>query len=235
LAITAAFAARGATGFGAAAVAVPLTSLVFPVQVVIPVIAILQFLSMSEFSIRNWRAVAWRAVLHLIPAMMVGVGLGLFLFATVGPGAITKGLGICVIAYAAYVLATSGRPAKAQRRLPWPLAALLNRTSTFLGAAFGSAASTFHAIYLNALRLSRDTFRATMTMVMLTQIVVRVVGYGGIGAISRSVLLLALAGLPLMAAGAWVGERFVARIDPQTFTRIVGTLLLFSGTALMFK
>lgn len=235
LAVMAAFAVRGAAGFGAAAVAVPLTALVFPVQVVIPVIALLQFVSMSEYGIRNWRAVQWRELLHLAPAMVIGVACGTFLFATVQHGALTKGLGICVIAYAIYVLATSGRTAQPERRMPWPVAYLFNMTSALIGTTFGSAASTFYVIYLNALRLPRDTFRATITVVMLMLAAIRVVGYAGVGVISVRVLLLALAALPMMAAGAWLGERFVARIDQQTFTKTVGTLLVISGTALLFK
>lgn len=61
--------------------------------------------------------------------------------------------------YALWAMITAGRQAGGPRRLPWPISATLNTAGALVGALFGSAASPFYAIYLSALRLSRDAGR----------------------------------------------------------------------------
>lgn len=236
LSIVLGFGVRGAAGFGAAAVATPLAALVAPATLVIPVIALLQLVSTTEYGLRNWRSVEWPELSRLAPMMLVGIGTGLYLFATVDPASISKGLGVCVIGYASYVLTTAGRRATDRvRRIPWPVAAGLNWTGGLIGALFGGASSPFYAIYLNALKLPRDAFRATMTMIVLVQVVLRITGYAGIGVFTLTSIVFALCALPLMAAGAYLGEKLVKHVAEQTFTRIVGVAMLASGSALILK
>ncbi|MCC7083055.1 MAG: sulfite exporter TauE/SafE family protein [Burkholderiales bacterium] len=236
LAIVIGFGVRGAAGFGAAAVATPLAALVAPAQLVIPVIALLQLLSNSEYCVRNWRSVAWSELRRLAPVMTIGVATGLYLFATIDPKTISKGLGVCVIGYAAYVLATSARRSeRTAYRISRPIAGALNWTGGLIGALFGGASTPFYAIYLDTVGLSRDTFRATMTTIVLAQVVLRIAGYAGVGVFSLTSLALAACAVPLMALGAFFGERLVERVPERTFTAIVGIALLASGTALTLK
>lgn len=233
--VTAAFAVRGATGFGSAAVAVPLAALALPVLIVIPVIANLQLLSTAEFSARNWRRVVWPEMLRIVPFLVLGVLVGLYLFYQLDARVIAKGLGLFVIAYAIYAMATAGRTEDAPRRLPWPVAVSLNTGGAFIGALFGGASSPFYVIYLRALRLSRDAFRATMTMVILVQVVLRIGGYAGMGLFDTSALLMSAIALPFMLLGGKLGDVIAERVPVQTFNRIVGVVLLVSGTALVLK
>ena len=181
LVVVGAFAVRGATGFGSAAIATPLATLVLPVQFVIPVVASLQLWSTTEYSVRNWRHVDWREMLRIAPFLVAGAVLGLYLFYTLDARAIAQGLGVIVIVYAIYAMATAGREQGVEGRLSWPIAVGLNTAGSFVGALFGGASSPFYVIYFKALRLSRDAFRATMSMVVLVQVVLRIGGYAGMG------------------------------------------------------
>jgi uncharacterized membrane protein YfcA len=233
--VTAAFMVRGATGFGSAAVAVPLAALVMPVQFVIPVVAGLQLLSTAEFSARNWRAVEWREILRIAPFMLAGVVMGLYLFYRMDARALDAGLGVFVMGYAVYVMATAGRDSGSPRRLSWPIASLLNTMGALVGALFGGASSPFYTCYFRALRLSRDAFRASMTMVILMQVVLRIGGFAGAGLFNMATLLATLIAVPFMLLGGRMGDAIIERVADRAFNRIVGGVLLVSGLALAIK
>lgn len=233
--VTAAFTVRGATGFGSAAVAVPLAALALPVQFVIAVVAGLQLLSTTEFSVRNWRAVAWREMLRITPFMLIGVALGLYLFYRLDSRSLATALGIVVIFYAIYAMATAGRDPGSVCRLPWPVSTLLNTVGAVVGALFGGASSPFYAIYFKTLHLSRDAFRATMTMVVLVQVVLRIGGYAGMGMFDAATLMATVMAVPFMFAAGRIGDLIAERVSAITFNRFVGVVLLLSGVALAMK
>jgi len=233
--VTSAFAVRSTTGFGSAVLAVPLTALVFPLHTVIPVVANLQLMTTIHYGTRNWRSVAWKELLRIAPFMIGGVLAGLYLFSKLDGRIIAKGLGVFVIAYAIFAMLTAGHEPGAPRRMPWPVSATLNTIGALIGALFGGAASPFYAIYLNALRLSRDAFRATMTMILLVQVALRVAGYVGLGLVDTYALLFTLIAFPFMMLGARLGDVIADRITALTFNRAVGVVLLVSGTALLLK
>lgn len=235
LVITLAFAVRGAAGFGSAAVAVPLAALTLPIQLVIPVVAGLQLLSTAEFSLRKWRQVLWSEMLRIAPFLLLGVLMGLYLFYQLDARVIAKGLGVFVILYALYTMATAGRTERPPRKLPWPVAIALNAGGAFVGALFGGASSPFYVMYLRALRITGDAFRATMTMVILIQVVLRIGGYAGMGFFDATALLIGCVAVPFMFLGGKLGDVIAERVSVKAFNRIVGAVLLVSGAALTLK
>ena len=60
--VTLAFAVRGGAGFGGGAIAVPLLALVFPLQVTVPVVTVLNMLSSIGQGVTDWRHIAWREI-----------------------------------------------------------------------------------------------------------------------------------------------------------------------------
>jgi len=90
-------------------------------------------------------------------------------------------------------------------------------------------------MYLSALKLERDRFRATITMIMVTMGASRVFGFFAAGMYTKKVLTLLAMGLPLVVLGGWIGARVVARLDQDRFGRVVGCVLLASGSILIFK
>lgn len=235
LVVTAAFAVRGATGFGSAAIATPVAALVLPVHFVIPVVASLQLLSTAEFSARHWRVVDWREMLRIAPFLVAGALLGLYFFYKLDARTIAQGLGLFIIAYAIYAMATAGRDQGSSRHMPWPIFAALNTVGALVGALFGGASSPFYVVYLKTLGLARDAFRATMSMVILVQVVLRIGGYAGMGLFDATILLSSLIALPFMLLGGRIGDVIADRATPHAFNRIVGVVLLVSGVALVVK
>jgi len=58
---------------------------------------------------------------------------------------------------------------------------------------------------------------------------------GASGAVSADTLHLFAIGLPILLAGTWLGLKLYGRVDDAGFRKIVLTLLLASGVALMFS
>lgn len=233
--VTLAFAVRGGTGFGGGAVAVPLLALVFPVQVTVPVVTVLNMLSSIGHGIADWRHIVWRQIWRIVPGSLLGVFAGLYLLSMIDPKPLGRALGVFVVAYALYVLLSAGRTPSIPERWMLPVAAVTSFAAGIVGSLFGGAAGPLYAIYLNAARLGKDAFRVTITTVMLFQGLTRIAGYATLGLYDGRTLLLLAAALPMVIAGSWLGARLVQRIDMQLFNRAVAVVLLVSGSALIFK
>ena len=61
------------------------------------------------------------------------------------------------------------------------------------------------------------------------------VALGASGAINADTLRLFAIGLPILLAGTWLGLKLYGRVDDAGFRKIVLTLLLVSGVALLFS
>lgn len=234
-AVTLAFAVRGGAGFGGGVVIVPLLALIAPLQTVVPATSALNTLSGMTEGLRSWRRVEWREIARIMPFAITGVIAGVWLLTRIDPKPLSRFLGVFIMLYAAYMLKSKGVMPRIPNRYVTPLAAVLSIAAGVMGSLFGGAAGPLYAMYLSALNLARDHFRATMTMLMLTLGGTRIIGFLLAGMYTQKVLLLLLAGLPLMLLGGYLGARLVRRFDQQRFNTLVGCILLASGALLVFK
>lgn len=76
LAVMLAFAVRGTTGFGGNAIAVPLLTLMLPIQNVVAVVTVLTILSSLGHWLGDWRKIVWTEILRAAPFTLIGARLG---------------------------------------------------------------------------------------------------------------------------------------------------------------
>jgi uncharacterized membrane protein YfcA len=213
----------------------PLLALVIPLKVLVPVWTLLGFASSVTIVARDWRLVAVRDLVRTVPASLIGIALGLYLFKILDSRTLARGLGLLVIVYGLHALwATTRPPAKRQAspRLIAPVAGMLGGA---VGTTFGTMASLFYAVYLDAIGLAKQHFRATMSAMILSLSAVRGIGYAAIGEFGLDVLTTFAAAFPLMLLGIFIGDRFHAGMSETTFRRLVGLILIVSGAALLLK
>ncbi|MEJ0077498.1 MAG: sulfite exporter TauE/SafE family protein [Alphaproteobacteria bacterium] len=231
--IVAAYAVRGGTGFGSAA-AMPLLALVVPLKILVPVWTLLGVASSVTIVADDYRQVAWREMVGTVPAGLIGIAAGLYVFKTLDTRTLTLGLGALVIAYGCWSLWTTTRATTKPLRSP-----ILAHAAGFLGGlvgtTFGTMASIFYAIYFDAIRLAKANFRATMSAMMLTLSVLRGAGYFAVGEFGRDALIAFAFAFPLMLLGIFIGDRFHADMPETAFRRAVAVLLVISGAALLAK
>ncbi len=183
----------------------------------------------------DWRKVEWREMARILPFALLGVVAGIFFLTNIDPQPLSRAFGLFVVLYALYALFSKGKTAEIPRRWLTPVAAVMSLFAGVIGSVFGGAAGPVFVIYLNSLKVEKDRFRATMTMLMLTLGTTRLIGYLIAGMYTQKVLLLLAVAIPLAYAGGHLGQRVAQRINQSLFNRIVGVVLLASGVILMLK
>jgi uncharacterized protein len=230
--VFAGYALRGATGFGAGVVAIPMLALVMPLNVVIPVITTLGIIASLGQSLQEFRYVDWRALRGLALPSAIGLALGLWLFASLDQALLLRAFAAFIIVYGLWSLVPR---APAARVPPQVLAGAAGSAGGLVATLFGGMAGPFYAIYLRALNLDKRRFRASMSSVLLCLGLVRAGGYGGLGFYDRRAIAVLVLCAPVMALAMLAGDRWHARLEQAKFERVVALLLAGSGIALLLK
>jgi uncharacterized membrane protein YfcA len=228
----AAYTLRGATGFGAGVIAIPLLLLVLPLRVVIPLMTTLGLAASAGQSLRDFRHVDWSALRQLVLPALGGIAAGLWAFSALDPRLLLKAFGAFIIGYALLSLG----PARARVALPArALAPVAGSIGALVATVFGGMAGPFYVVYLSALRLDKTRFRATVSVLLFALGVIRAGGYGGLGLYDREVLVLIVLMLPIMGLAMYAGDRLHVRLDERLFQRVVAALLAGSGVLLLLR
>jgi uncharacterized membrane protein YfcA len=235
LVLIGAFAVRGAAGFGAVLIAVPMLALILPVPTAVSVASALTIVTSAQQISRDWTHIAWTPFFIVSSYTMIGIGLGFYFLSALNEEALRRGLGTFLIIYSIYTLWTRGVPPALPTRWHGPLAAIAGIFGGFFGALFGGGVGPIYVVYFNVLRMSREAFRVTVTMILLISVMARIAGYAGFGFYDRSTLVLVALGLPLVFIGSWLGDWLALRLDPRRFGSVVGALVLLSGVALILR
>ncbi|MEA3026339.1 MAG: uncharacterized protein QOF91_1624 [Alphaproteobacteria bacterium] len=232
--MTIAYAARGASGFGAAA-AMPLLGLVLPLKVLVPAWTLIGIAAGTALLGSDRKKVAWGEMLKLVPGTLIGIAIGLYLFTLLSSDTLAKWLGALVLAYGLYSLwGTFGAAAKPH--LPPRLAALVGGLGGGMtGTIVGTMGSVFFAMYFDAIKLAKDSYRATMTAILMTLTIIRGIGYFAVGEFSRDVWIVTAILFPSMLLGLFLGNYFHHGMSELTFRRTVACALTVSGLALLIK
>jgi hypothetical protein len=220
---------RGMAGFGSGLIAVPLLSLVLPVTAVVPLVVSLDYLGSASQGIKNLDQIAWKEQLALVPFMLVGVGLGLYLLQAVPTAALSRALGAFVIVYAVYQVLPL--PALRGSRL---FAIACGLLGGLIGTLFGSG-GPFYVIYLNLRNLKKTTFRATFASNFLIDGGIRLVAYVILGLFRWETLVSMAGALPIVVAGLFLGGHIQTRFSQRVFVWLISALLMASGAGLLFK
>jgi len=197
--------------------------------VVVPLVVALDYLGSASQGVKNVEAVAWREQLWLIPFMVVGVLVGLWVLRTMSTAILARILGGFVIGYAIYQM------------LPLPELRASRAAATYcglLGGLVGTLFGTggpFYVIYLNLRELDRVAFRATFAMNFLIDGGVRLAAFAAAGLFGGQTLGYLLAAVPIAGAGLYVGGRIQTGLSQRTFQIVIRVLLLTSGLALLLK
>lgn len=235
LVLVGAFAVRSAAGFGAVLIAVPMLAFVLPVTTAVSVATALTLITSARQVGRDWRRIDWRQFFIVSFYTMIGIALGFYFIHALDEKDLRRGLGAFLVIYAIYALWTSQTAPVLHVRWHGALAAGAGIIGGFFGALFGGGVGPIYIVYFNVLRMERDAFRATMSTIMLVGSSARITGYASFGFYSRSTITLMGIGLPLVFVGSWLGDRVALRLNPKTFSWLVGGLVLLSGTALLLR
>jgi len=228
-----AYLVRGISGFGSALVAVPLLAHFLPLTFVVPWIAATDVLAAVVLTRSGLKGghVRWQEIGWLLPAAALGMVAGIQLLVNLDREPLLTALGIFVTAFGVRnLLGLHGdRPVSRYWALP---AGVLGGG---IGAVFSTGGPPF-VIYLTHRLRDKSELRATLSGLFLIEGSLRVGGLMLAGLFFQEGMGgYLIAGIPLMAAGLWVGHHIHLGLTHRQMTVAVGLLLLGSGLSLLWR
>jgi hypothetical protein len=207
----------------------PLLVALIGVRTATPLVAVLSIFVQVPLLIRYRQDVAWRTVLRLGAAVMVGVPLGVLALKRVDPALVSILLGVIVVGYALYALVAPNLPRLVRPgwALPFGFAAGL------LSGAYSTGGPPL-IIYGDASRWEREAFKGNLQAVFMMAVVVQISSHALAGNLTPAVGRDLLAGLPGMALGIPAGLALDRVVDAALFRKIVLGMLVLLGLNLLF-
>jgi uncharacterized membrane protein YfcA len=217
---------RGYSGFGFSLLAITSLSLIFPPAQVIPAIFMLEIAASLHMLPAIWRDVHWRSLSLLMVGTVVGTPFGVYLLANIAPAPMTLALAVFVLA--ATALLWRGFALKS---MPGTSATLAVGAATGIAnGAFGIGGPPVILFYF-ASPAGHAAGRASLVAFFILTDVTGLIFLAREGLVTKEPGILALAFLPALAAGVWLGARSFKTADPARFRKIV--LIILAGLALL--
>jgi uncharacterized membrane protein YfcA len=212
------------TGFGGAAVLLPMLVAVFGVREAIPILTVAQLIGNAS---RVWfnrheldlRVVAWFALGGVPMALLGG-----FLFAHAPLAALTRVLGAFLI----LIVVLRHLPKLPAFKPPLKSFALIGAVSSFLSALLGSVGPLIAPFFL-AYGLVKGAYIGTEALSTVVMHLAKLIAYRESAVLPLHAILRGLALGPIMIAGSFAGKRVVDRLPERVFVLIIDVTLLAAG------
>ena len=226
--------AKGGFGGGLGVIAVPLMALVVsPVQaaaVMLPILCVMDLFALRRF----WRRWDLGELRVLVPASLLGIGIGTALFGYLSAAGIRLIVGVVAILFTVHhwvtVRGLTGRPGTHFAR-PWGILG---------GGAAGFTSFIAHAggppvsMYLLRRPLDRTGFVGTTVLFFAVVNYVKLLPYGWLGQLDGSNLTTSLVLMPLAPLGVELGAWLHRRVTDRFFFGLMYALLFAVGLKLVW-
>ena len=215
---------RGFAGFGFSLLAITAISLVLPPVVVVPSIFLMEIAASVHLLPSVWREVHWRAIGLLLLGCLLATPLGVWLLATTPVAPMQIALGGVVLVAAILLLR-----GYALRSMPGRTTTVATgAASGLLNGAFGIGGPPV-ILFFFASPAGMAAGRASVIAYFLGTDLIALGFMLRQGLIGTPQLWLALAFLPALLAGNWLGAKGFRGIEPEVFRRwILWVLMLLA-------
>ena len=221
----------GATGFGAALVAIPLATHLVPLPFALALFALADIANSFSVGLEKPKNAVRGEYLRLVPMILLGTAAGVTVLVNLPRTAGMLLLGGFVILYAVYALF----PHASQRVIAQGWAWVAGFVGGATSALFGAGGPPY-VIYLSQRGLSKEAFRATLGLITMTSISLRVIAFFLTGLLlDPHVWLAAALAVPAALAGIAVGRKIFLSVSKEQLMRAVSVLLLASGGSLVLR
>jgi len=221
----------GATGFGAALVSMPLATHLVPLGFALALYALADIANSFSVGLEKPRNAVRAEYLRLVPMILAGTAAGVTVLVNLPRAAGMLLLGSFVVAYAIYALFPHEYRQPVSRSWAW----LAGFAGGVTSALFGAGGPPY-VIYLSQRGLSKEEFRATLGLVTMTSISLRVVAFFFTGLLlDPDVWLASLIVVPAALAGIAVGRKIFVTASRNALMRAIAVLLLVSGGSLVWR
>ena len=218
------------TGFGGAAVLLPVLVAVFGMRESIPILTVAQLIGNGSRVWFNrheldWHVVGWFA-LGGVPFAFAGA----MLFARAPLSALTRLLGVFLILVVVWRRLRPGPP----RRPPLRSFAFIGAGASFLSALLGSVGPIMAPFFL-AYGLVKGAYVGTEALATVVMHVVKLVAYGQTALLALPAAIAGLTLGPIMIGGSWAGKRIVDRLPERVFILLIELTLVGAGALFLIR
>ena len=221
----------GATGFGAALVALPIAVQIVPLKFALPLFALADIANSFSVGLEKPKNAVRGEYFRLMPMILAGTLAGVTVLVNLPRAAGMALLGGFVIAYAVYALFWHASRRVISQGWSWLAGFVGGATSALFGAG-----GPPYVIYLAQRGLSKEAFRATLGLVTMTSISIRVIAFFLTGLLlDAQVWLAAAVVVPAAFAGVVVGRKVFLKMQKEQLARVIAVLLLASGGSLVLR
>ena len=218
------------TGFGGAAVLLPVLVAAFGIRAAIPILTVAQLIGNGARVWFNrgeleWRVVGWFS-LGGVPLALVGG----YLFAVAPLPALTRLLGAFLLLI---VIWRHARPGQT-KPFPAPAFAGIGAGSSLLSALLGSVGPLMAPFFL-AYGLAKGAYIGTEAMCTVVMHVTKLIAYRQTAVLTGPDVIDGLMLGPLMIAGSFLGKRIVDRLPRSLFVAIIEIVLIVAGFIFLLR
>jgi uncharacterized membrane protein YfcA len=218
------------SGFGGAAVLLPVLVASFGLREAIPILTVAQLIGNGSrvwFNRHelNWRIVGWFA-LGGVPTALIG-GM---VFAKAPLPLLTRILGVFLIVV---VIWRHVRPKATSKPPAWSFA-LIGAGASFLSALLGSVGPIMAPFFL-AYGLVKNAYIGTEALATVVMHVAKLIAYHRSSVLPLHAVFAGLAIGPIMIFGSFLGKSIVERLPERIFVWIIEATLLIAGALFIWR
>jgi len=221
------------TGFGCTVIALALGAHLYPIEELIVVLVMIGGLQSAWLVVRGFRTINWRLLFtRILPACVVGLPAGAYLFHDLGGEQLKIVLGIFIIIISSAEIYRLYRRKESPRPLPTGPGVALLVLGGFIHGIFASGGPL--VVYYSSRQIAdKAAFRSTLSMLWLLLNSALLTTYIMYGSFEHSSAMLTVKLLPALLVGIIVGEILHTRVNESTFRKVVQFVLLFTGIFLI--
>jgi len=223
---------KGGFGGTLAMLGVPAMALVVsPVQaagIMLPILVVMDVIALIAYRGKADR----RTLVILLPAAMVGIGVGWATAAYVNETFVTLLIGVLSLLFVADYM-VKGKVAEKPAPHNLPKGLLWGSVAGFTSFVSHTGGPPFQ-LYTLPLRLAPTLFAGTAVIFFATVNAVKLVPYFMLGQFDGTNLMTALVLLPIAPLATLAGVRLVRIIDPDLFYKIIYALMSVIGLKLVY-
>ena len=174
----------------------------------------------------HWRKADWHMLKKLLPAIFIGVGLGVIILQGISNAILGTIIGALIVVLVAMKPFRERITGWAMRHIRW-----VRFTSGMLAGfttTVGNVAGTVLSLYFMLLKVDKYTFVGTAAFFFLIVNLSKLPLYGMIGIFKTYYINTYLLTVPLVFVGAFAGKQFLEWVPQQAFNRII---LITTGLA----
>lgn len=221
----------GLTGFGSALLIVPLLAFRLPLQEVVPLVLLLDLVASAQLGHLNFSSIRFAELWRLIPAIMLGAALGLFLANRASHPALLLALAVYIVGVGVNGWRHSPRANIPPIGREW--AWLYGIGSGLIEVVFATSGPLVVA-YLSRRLADANELRSTISSGIFIVVLIALGGMAATGRLSDVDLWRRLPWLLVATMiGCFIGHWSAARFAPQRLKRGIYVVLIASGITMV--